>query len=97
MAGNRGRRGPIWDALRALVFAEETHCWLCGERVDQTIPAPDRWSRSVDHVIPVDLRPDLIYRRSNVRLAHRGCNSSAGATYGNHIRKHGRRPVLRRL
>ena len=74
--------GPIrntyqWRKLRARVFTEEVDCWLCGRYVDQTIPV-GRWSRSADHVIPIDKGGDPL-DRANCRLAHFGCNSRRGA------------------
>lgn len=63
--------------LKARVFAEETHCWLCGEWVDPTLPPNDRLARSIDHVIPRSLGGDP-HARANARLAHRKCNSSRG-------------------
>ncbi len=95
MGSNRGRTGPIWRRLVALVRSEEPNCWLCGQPIDHTAKPRSRWSFSVDHIIPVDERPDLIYERSNVHAAHYGCNSSRGATYGN--QKHGGRPSMLRL
>lgn len=73
-----GRSGRPWERLKALVYGEETHCWVCREYVDQRLHHNDRRARSVDHVIPRWRRPDLAYVRSNLRLAHRGCNSSRG-------------------
>lgn len=86
MASNKGRRGQRWRKLVAQVKAEETHCWLCGQYVDPRYTYPDSRCASVDHVIEVDKAPHLMYERSNTRLACFGCNSSRGATYGNHKR-----------
>lgn len=82
--GNAGLKGARWREVQARVFAEETHCWLCGREVDHTIKTGPRdpltrWSRSVDHVIPREHLPSddpLIYDRTNLRLAHVGCNSA---------------------
>lgn len=95
MAGNRGRSGPIWRRLVAIVRSEEPNCWLCGQPWDPHAKPRTRWAFSVDHIEPVDARPDLIYHRSNVHAAHYGCNSSRGATYGN--QKRNGRPSLLRL
>jgi hypothetical protein len=66
-------------ALRRQVMAEETHCGICGDLVDKTVRWPDRASPSLDHIVPTSLGgPEL--ERSNVRLAHHGCN-------GDHYRR----------
>ena len=68
-----------WSAqkLSERVYAEETHCWLCGFEVDQTLPRGHPRSRSVDHIVPLS-KGGNPYERSNARLACLGCNSSRG-------------------
>lgn len=74
-----GRKGRPWRTVQARVFAEETHCCLCGRYVDQTIPnVRHRRARSVHHLIPPDIAPELANDRDNLRLAHFGCNAKAG-------------------
>lgn len=71
---NRLRNGRPWRRMQRQVFAEETHCWICYQYVDQTLPAGEPRSRSVDHVHALrDGGPPL--ERNNCRLAHVGCNS----------------------
>lgn len=74
-----GRAGRPWRRVQAKVYAEETHCCLCGRYVDQTL-ANYRQSqaRSVHHLIPPDIAPDLALNRDNLRLAHLGCNARHG-------------------
>lgn len=84
MARTWGRKGRPWRAVQAKVYAEETHCYLCGKPVDQTL-ANYRSSeaRSVHHLIPPDIEPRLAHARENLRLAHLGCNSKYGrGVYG---------------
>lgn len=69
-----------WRQLRERVFAEETHCWLCGRWVDQSLPPRTPMSRSADHVVPID-QGGAEFDRANVRLAHFGCNSRRGANH----------------
>lgn len=76
-AEDPGRNGRPWRRLRERVLAEEASCFRCGEPVDKTLKGASRWAPSVDHIValadggaPLD--------RSNVALAHQGCNSSAG-------------------
>ena len=70
--------GRPWRRAQAAVFATETHCWLCGEHVEQTLPPNHDRARSVDHITPLALG-GAPYERSNLRLAHRRCNLLRGA------------------
>lgn len=65
------------DRVRRRVLFEETNCWLCGERVDKTLPSGTPASPEVDEILPVSLGGDP-YDRANVRLAHRLCNQKRG-------------------
>jgi 5-methylcytosine-specific restriction endonuclease McrA len=79
VARTHGRRGRPWRRVQARVYAEETHCHLCGKHVDQTlIDYRSAQARSVHHLIPPDIAPELANKRENLRLAHLGCNASAG-------------------
>lgn len=96
VAATAGRKGRAWRRACERVYAEETHCYLqpwtgCHGQVDQTLPPRTRWSRSVHHLIPPDIRPDLANARSNLRLAHYGCNSSYGR--GDYETRPGRHPI----
>ena len=73
----RATVGRPYRRLQAWVFTTYRDCWICGLPVDKTLPF-GRWSKSLDHVVAVKLRPDLALERSNARLAHLGCNSSKG-------------------
>ena len=63
--------------LQMQVFTEESHCWICGLHVDQTLPPNHNQARSIDHVIPRS-RGGAVFDRDNVRLAHRACNAERG-------------------
>lgn len=69
----KGRVGARWRKLRAQVLAEETHCWLCGEEVDVSLPAGFPGSPEADHVVPVGAG-GAQEDRDNLRLSHRACN-----------------------
>src|SRR5690625_6329913 len=69
--GHRARQ------LRARVLAEETHCALCGEPVDTTLPARHPAAPEVDHMVPV-ARGGALYARDNAALIHRACNAWKG-------------------
>ena len=77
-ASTQRRAGRPRRRTRDQVYAEETHCHLCGNWVDQTLPRwpkPHPLSASVDELVPVHDggNPD---DRTNCRLAHRCCNTS---------------------
>lgn len=84
-AHRRQTVGRPYRRLQAWVFATQTHCWICGNPVDKALPHLDpqtglvnRQSKSLDHVVPCSVRPELALDRNNARLAHFGCNSSRG-------------------
>ena len=56
-----------WRRLRDLVVAEEPECQIRTGRCTGK-------SETADHVIPVSVRPDLIYVRENLRGACHACN-----------------------
>lgn len=64
-------------AVEAVVYAEETHCWLCGIPVDFSLPSGNPGAKTVDEIIPVS-RGGSATDRANCRLAHWSCNSRRG-------------------
>ena len=78
MPRSPGRAGRPWRRLQAQVYAEETHCWRCGQPVDMTRKGQrHRLAPSTDHLVPISKGGDPL-DRGNVRLAHLGCNAAAG-------------------
>jgi 5-methylcytosine-specific restriction endonuclease McrA len=73
------RKGLAWKRLCKQVFSEETVCWLCFGAIDWNAPPRTPFSKSVDHVLPVETHPELALVRSNLHLAHFGCNSRRSA------------------
>lgn len=63
-----------YDRNRLLVLAEETVCGLCGKPVDTSLPGTDPLGPCVDHITPRSRGGTN--DRSNLRLAHTGCNAS---------------------
>lgn len=68
------RTGARWRRVQAQVFTEEADCWLCGNWVDQSLPATESLGRTVDHMVQLCHGGDLL-DRTWCRLAHRGCNT----------------------
>jgi 5-methylcytosine-specific restriction endonuclease McrA len=56
-----------------LVIRDGEDCWLCGQRLDFDAPPNDNYYPSIDHVI-CRARGGTD-EMSNLRLAHRVCNS----------------------
>jgi 5-methylcytosine-specific restriction endonuclease McrA len=52
-------------------------CGICSTLVDMLLRRPDRWSPTIDHIVPIFVGGDDT--RANVQLAHFGCNSRKGA------------------
>lgn len=73
----RGRSGRPWERVKAIVYREETHCWLCGHWVDQTLHHQEPMARSADHLVQLAHGGNPL-ARTNLRLAHRRCNTIRG-------------------
>ena len=77
---------------RVAAFTKDTHtislrklyergggvCWICGERCDYSADINDNMYPSIDHIVPISKGGKDEW--SNVRLAHRICNSKRGNT-----------------
>ena len=75
-----GRKGRPWRRLREMVLARDPVCTICWRRPATT----------VDHVVPLSVRPDLAHVVSNLRGACASCNAAGGAALING--RHSRRP-----
>lgn len=72
----QARSGRPWLRVQARVHLEETHCWICHQYVDQSLPGTTHpMAPIVDHVHPLWLGGDPL-DRANVRLAQRRCNTA---------------------
>lgn len=71
------RNGRRYRRLCAEVRAMGQPCWLCGHHIDLTLDPRDRWSFTLDHLIPLSKGGDL-EDPANARSAHRCCNSARG-------------------
>ncbi len=69
-------RAEFFDRCRA----EDARCWLCGQAIDYSVdPGTTDDSLTLDHMQPVDRRPDLQDDPANFAPAHRSCNIRRGA------------------
>lgn len=77
--GNRpGYNIPIPRAERLAIYARDGWiCQLCNEPVDPTVDPRTRWGATLDHIVPRSLGGS--HDATNLRLAHRHCNSVRGA------------------
>jgi hypothetical protein len=79
---NRKRRAELRAAasepytLAEIAERDRYCCQLCREPVDMSVAAPDPWSPSIDHIVPLADGGDDT--RANVQLAHRTCNTRKG-------------------
>lgn len=55
-------------------------CQLCGIFVDVSLQWPDRFSKSLDHIVPIFLGGS--HTRTNTQLAHLVCNIRKGYRNG---------------
>ncbi|BCJ41662.1 hypothetical protein GCM10010168_53400 [Actinoplanes ianthinogenes] len=64
--------------VRAVVFERDAWtCGLCDEPINPDLRFPDRWSASIDHVVP--LARGGSHTLDNLQAAHLTCNTSKGA------------------
>jgi 5-methylcytosine-specific restriction endonuclease McrA len=80
----RGRSGRPIARIRTQIRREGSHiCWICSSPIDMTLNAQtDANGWTIDHVLPLSLYPHLALDITNMREAHRKCNSSRGNAQG---------------
>ncbi|MFJ8221416.1 HNH endonuclease [Streptomyces griseus] len=81
MASNP-RNGRPYRRLVAAVKALGDPCARCGHNIDPTLDARHPLSFTLDHIVPVSIRPDLLLEPANARSMHRRCNSARGNRMG---------------
>lgn len=89
---SKGRTGRPWRRIRAEILRANPFCF-CGERIDMTLPPGDPMSATVDHVVPLSQGGDP-HARSNLRSAHRRCNSARRDQADGVVRSTSRTPAL---
>lgn len=77
------------------------HCKQPTRAIDLRLQAPHRASYTADHIIELATlerqgQADRYYDPDNGRPAHWGCNASAGASFGNRLRRLPRPPRFNR-
>lgn len=76
---NRRRRARLLDAwdepvsVDRLYARDEGRCGVCGDPVDRALAWPDKWSLTVDHILP--LARGGRHSPANCQIAHAVCNS----------------------
>lgn len=69
----RKHNGHQWRTLQRRIRARDTHCHICGQPIDKTLPALHPWSFEIDHITPIS-RGGQEYDPHNLAGAHRLCN-----------------------
>jgi len=80
MAYAKPRKGLDHRAYRRTtkrLRATSSVCWICRKEIDQSLPYTDPMSWTADHVVPRS-RGGALTDMSNLKAAHRKCNSSRG-------------------
>ncbi|SEP02872.1 HNH endonuclease [Trujillonella endophytica] len=75
-AKHHGRHGRPWRRIRAEVLARDPYCTIRG-------PKCTGWSTTVDHIIPLSVRPDLAHDLTNLRGTCAADNYAGGARITN--------------
>lgn len=70
---------------RARVIRNSDTCAICGKPLDKSIPWPDPWCTTTDHVVPI---ADGGHNLGTLQAAHRICNQKRWQQAGK--TRHGR-------
>lgn len=78
-ARDRSGRFVVSDTVRFAIYERDGWvCQLCFEPVDPGLPASDTWAATLDHIVCQSWTEEPDHSPSNLRLAHRWCNSVRG-------------------
>lgn len=78
---SRARTGRfvVSDSVRLAIYERDGWtCQLCSEPVDPDLPPSDVWAATLDHIVCQSWTDEPDHSPSNLRLAHRWCNSVRG-------------------
>jgi 5-methylcytosine-specific restriction endonuclease McrA len=88
----QGRGDTRWYKLSARLRKElPPYCWICSEEIDLTLHRNHKKSWTLDHLVPLSAGGDP-YDESNLRPAHRDCNSRRGTKAEAEPKKRGPKP-----
>lgn len=72
-------RFVVSDSVRFEIYERDGWtCQLCSEPVDSDLPPSDVWAATLDHIVCQSWTDEPDHSPSNLRLAHRWCNSVRG-------------------
>lgn len=78
---NRAKKAKTSESnsisLKKLYMRDKGTCWLCGGQCDYSADPNSQDYPSIDHIVPIACGGKDEW--SNIKLAHRGCNSARGA------------------
>jgi hypothetical protein len=75
----RAGRFKVPGSVRLSVYERDGWiCQLCFDSVDRDLPSSDIWSATLDHIVCQSWTDVPDHSPSNLRLAHRWCNSVRG-------------------
>ena len=77
MTDRRGRSGRPFERAKAIIKANATHCHKCGGTLCPEARWPNRWSTSIDHIIPLRMGGHPL-NMNNLAAAHLHCNVKEG-------------------
>ena len=86
----RWRGGHAWRQRVAAVKASRAPCYICGQSIDYTLPHNHKRAYTTGHLVPPRDAPHLALALSNLRPAHRDCNSRLGEQVHRGERRHSR-------
>jgi predicted RNA-binding Zn-ribbon protein involved in translation (DUF1610 family) len=66
------------DLVPLIAARDGWECHICGEPIDPAVNPNSRVGATIDHLMPLS-EGGSRWRRSNMRLAHRGCNNARGS------------------
>lgn len=62
-----------FDKAKKIIYSSQRVCGICGRPVNMDLTFPDPWSKSVDHIIPIQ-KGGSPCALENLQLAHLQCN-----------------------
>jgi predicted nucleic acid-binding Zn ribbon protein len=73
---HRGAKTKEKISIFAIAARDGWKCSICGRPINKDLDRNSKWAATIDHIVP--LSKGGKHNWSNVRLAHRSCNSKKG-------------------